>query len=159
MKIGIIIVFYNNEIDLHRNVFNDLLTIKNHIHLCLVNNGSKDGTLNILEEQMEISGMEGTIIDIKQNKGNSTAIRAGARYLLNQNKVNHIGYIQIDMLNNIEELNTLFDAIIIYKDQIVQYSLKTIKSSQMKRIIFKNVFCILEYFSKLNIQVHKIALI
>lgn len=159
MKIGVIIVFYNNENKINRDMFNDLSTIKNDIQLCLVNNGSNDATLNLLEELTEISGLQSTILDVKQNKGNNAAIKAGARYLLNQNKSTHVGYIQMDMLNDIKDLNMLFEAFIINKDQIVQHNIKTIKRGQVKRIIFKNVFCILEYFSMLNIKLNRIELI
>lgn len=158
MKIGIIIVFYNNEKDIDRSLFNGLSSIRNHIELCLVNNGSEDATLEKLEALKDTSGLHSTIIDIKQNKGEDAAIKAGARYLFNQNELKHIAYVNVDKLKAIDDLHTLLNLIEKNKESIIQYNLNTIQTSQIKRLIFKNVFCILEYLNKLEIKLSRAEL-
>ncbi|GAA4884828.1 hypothetical protein GCM10023311_04160 [Flaviramulus aquimarinus] len=152
MKIGIIIVFYNNERDIDSNLFNGLSSIKNHLQLCLVNNGSEDATLENLEALKDTSGLHSAIIDIKQNKGEDAAIKAGARYLFNQNKLKHIAYVNVDKLKAIHDLHTLLNLIEMNKESIIQHNLNAMQTRQIKRLIFKNVFCILEYLNKLEIK-------
>ena len=124
--------------------------MKNHLHLCLVNNGSEDATLDRLEALKEISKLNTVVVDIKQNRGVSNAIKAGARYLFNQNKLKHIGYISVDKLKAIQDLDTILNIIEIHKESIIKLNSDVNKDAQLKRVIFKNVFCILEYINKLK---------
>ncbi|MEP1487417.1 MAG: glycosyltransferase [Algibacter sp.] len=154
MKIGVIIVFYNNELDISRNLFDGLSNVKNHLHLCLINNGSEDATLDRLEALKEISKLNTVVVDIKQNRGVNNAIKAGARYLFNQNKLKYIGYVSVDKLKTIQDLDTLLNTIEIHKESIIQLNSITNKNTQIKRMIFKNVFCILECINTLDIKLN-----
>lgn len=158
MKIGIIIVFCNNERDICSSLLDGLLSIENHVQLCFINNGSEDATLDRLEEFKDTCKLDTVVIDIKKNRGVNNAVKAGARYLFNQNELKHIGYVNADKLSTIQDLYALIKIIETNKYSIIKYNLNTMKSSQIKRLIFKNVFCVLEYLDKLNIKLKPIKL-
>lgn len=152
MKIGIIIIFYNNEKVIDSNLFNEIFNITKHTQLCLVNNGSSDGTFEKLQEFKLIYESNITIVDVKRNKGDEAAIKAGARYLFNQNELKHIGYINVEKFNSVQDLQTLLYNLINHKELIIQFNLESVGSHKMKRTLFRNIFSVIEYFTHLNID-------
>lgn len=155
MEIGIIIICYNNEVDLNEEAFNGLSNIAKNIQLCFVNNGSKDNTLDKLQKLKEAFESDITIIDIKKNKGNELAIKAGARYLLNTINLKHIGYICLKDFNPKLDLKDFLDIINDSKEELITYNLLTIENKRITRLLIKNVFSVLEYFKHLKIDYKK----
>ncbi|ULC60339.1 glycosyltransferase [Flaviramulus sp. BrNp1-15] len=149
MKIGIIIIFHDNENDIDSNLFNNLFNIKNNTHLCLVNNGSKDDTLERLHAIKDKCETTINIVDIKKNKGKDSAIKAGARYLFNQNDLKLIGYLSWNPSVNFNKFKELIRVVEENKESMVKHNTKTLKNKQFQRAIFKNIFSIVEYFEKL----------
>ncbi|OEK08167.1 hypothetical protein A8C32_01515 [Flavivirga aquatica] len=151
MKIGIIIIFYNNALDINENLFEGVSKLEK-IQLCLVNNGSKDETLEKLQELIEVYELKNSIVDIKQNKGNDMAIKAGVRYLFNENNLKHIGYININKFNKTMSLFELLKAMQNHNDLIIQHKIRGTKKCQKQKSLAKNIFSIMEYLSHLNIK-------
>ncbi|GAA3629686.1 glycosyltransferase [Flavivirga jejuensis] len=151
MKIGIIILFYNNAIAIDKNLFKGVSNLSD-VHLCLVNNGSKDETLEKLQELKETSGLKSTIIDIKHNKGKMAAIKAGARYLFNHNDLKHIGYINVGKMKEVMSLFELLNETQHHKELIIQHNLNVIKKHLVQKPLLKNIFSIKDYLRYLNIK-------
>ncbi|WP_290470252.1 glycosyltransferase [Lacinutrix sp. MedPE-SW] len=83
MKIGIIIIFHNNEDDIDTKYFIDKISQTKHLELCFVNNESRDSTYQLLEEiKYQCSNV--SIVNIKKFKSDVSAVRAGARYMFSQ---------------------------------------------------------------------------
>ena len=90
MKTGIIIPCYNEANRLNTKAFLNFIKDTNDYHLCFVNDGSSDQTLEVLnnirtEEQNKVS-----VIDVKKNKGKAAAVRVGARFLFHKKDIDYI---------------------------------------------------------------------
>jgi len=156
MNIGIIIIFHNNATDIDKLLLKGLLDLKDSAQLCLINNASKDNTLEKLQELNDASELVYTILDIKQNKGNVAAIKAGARYLFNQKELRYVGFINIEDGNSMQFLFEFLSATKNYKDLIVQYNIDHLKNNKMQRTLFKNIFSIVDCLSKQHLFINKL---
>ena len=104
MKPGIIITFYNRANDINICKIEDFITQNNNIHLCFVNNGSTDKTKEVLESLHNKFPNKISVVNIKNNKGEESALKVGFRYLLNNKNVNQIS---ISNQLNLKELSAL----------------------------------------------------
>ena len=93
MKKGVIIVFSNNEKEIKETQFDKLLD-KDIAEFCFVNNASNDNTLDKLKEIKNKTFNNISIVDVKKNKGLKAAIKAGIRYLVNNNEMKLIIYLE-----------------------------------------------------------------
>ncbi|MGG8497474.1 glycosyltransferase [Tenacibaculum sp. TC6] len=107
MKVGIIIPCYNEEKRLNIEVFRKWLNDFDDFHLCFVNDGSKDNTLNILIQFKEEYEERISIINKKKNQGKPMAIRAGARYFYSISTIKYVGYFDADFSGDFESFNDL----------------------------------------------------
>ena len=111
MKIGLILIFSNNE-----NNIKKLRLRKTAIQICLVNNGSKDKTLVALNEIKEHFENNIEVLDVKKNKGNTAAIKAGSRYLFSKESFLAIGYMIVKSDADLQNINNLMDSATFNKD-------------------------------------------
>ena len=140
MKTGIIIIFHNFETELDRQLYVDHFNKAEHVEVCLVNNNSQDNTLEHLLEISE-SCKNVSVLNINKFKSDINAIRAGARYLVNQFNLRELAYIDTHAFNSDKHklnstLNIIFKnlpLVIHYKDQVSQQ--KKIKQSMFQTII------------------------
>lgn len=138
MKIGVIIIFNNNASDIERGLFDSLFNFNSEVQLCLVNNGSSDDTLEKLEMLIETSPLNCTLMDIKQDKGESFAVRAGARYFFNQNRLKYFGYTTTSRLKLKNDLVSLMHEIEGFLNRMIDYRANTKKTRNlMKPVFFK----------------------
>ncbi|MGB6267760.1 MAG: family 2 glycosyl transferase [Olleya sp.] len=111
MKIGIIIIFHNNEKDIDTNIFVQQLNQVKNIEFCLVNNASKDNTYTLLNDINEACANV-SLVNINTFKSDVSAVRAGARYMFNKFNLKHIGYVTTNLLiTKYDGLNGLIKAI------------------------------------------------
>ena len=64
MKTGIIIPCYNEENRLNVNAFINFIKEENDYHLCFVNDGSKDNTIDVLMKIQAVDTKKVSVIDI-----------------------------------------------------------------------------------------------
>src|SRR5437868_14154596 len=102
---AIIIPCYNEAKRLHKNAFVQFISIHPDVHIYFVNDGSTDGTGNILKELQEQS-LSISIINLQQNKGKGEAIRAGMLQLYHEYE--YIGYLDADLSTSLEEFYNLY---------------------------------------------------
>ena len=81
MKTGIIIIFHNNEKHIDTDIFVKQLRQSNNIQFCLVNNASKDNTMQALQEVKDAGLPNVSLVDIRKFKSDVSAVRAGARFM------------------------------------------------------------------------------
>lgn len=134
MKIGILIVFRNDESKIEVHQFIELFTKTTKLNVCLVNNGSTDNTLELLKEIQEESSIPISIIDVKRNRGHNAAIKAGVRYLKSIEELPYILYLQKYTTKDFRILEKVF--------AVVQQEKDFVKSlfAKAKRFVHKNVF-------------------
>jgi glycosyltransferase involved in cell wall biosynthesis len=152
MKIGIIIIFHNNENDIDKEMFSNLLNKTKLTPLCFVNNGSKDNTLEVLKLLKNEFHSKVSILDVKRNKGTELAIKAGARYLFNTDELNHIGYVNMNSFSGYKDFNKLIWVIESNKDLIIQYNTQDLSNTTNQRKLFKNIFSIVEYLETFHLE-------
>lgn len=151
MKIGVIIVFHNNESDINTKFFAKHVNEAKNLELCLVNNASIDSTYQILKEIKESCSTHVSLIDIKKFKSDIFAVRSGARFMFNQFDLNHIGYVSTNLINNkLYNINDLIKSINKNQNNILNYNIKVVEKQEIKQTLFESVFSMIEYLEKLN---------
>ncbi|WP_179352118.1 glycosyltransferase [Winogradskyella vidalii] len=151
MRIGIIIIFHNNETDIDTTFFIEQIKASEYIDLCFVDNESKDATISVLEDIKEACPTKVSVIEIKRSVSEIAATKAGARYMFNEFNLKHIGYINVNALKPEEQtLNALIKSFCTHKDGIIDFNLKTIKDQEIKKTLFKSVFSVVEYLQHIE---------
>jgi glycosyltransferase involved in cell wall biosynthesis len=102
-KISIIIPCYNEENRLNKAPFLDLLHFHNDIELILVNDGSKDKTLDLLEDIRHAAPDKVVVISLPENKGKANAVFKGFEQALSHSRAAYIGYLDADLSTGFEE--------------------------------------------------------
>jgi dolichyl-phosphate beta-glucosyltransferase len=102
--VGIVIPCYNEEKRIQSKSFEDFLKHFHNIHLCFVNDGSIDKTINILDEIVNRHPNNSNLINLDRNRGKGEAVRAGANYLLSQSSFDLIGYWDADLSTPLIEI-------------------------------------------------------
>ena len=107
MKTAIIIPCYNEETRINKTAFENFIHSSEKYHLCFVNDGSKDKTLDVLKAIQQTDQQKVSVIDMKRNSGKAAAVRAGARYLHTKSDIEHIGFIDADLSTDFEDFIAL----------------------------------------------------
>jgi glycosyltransferase involved in cell wall biosynthesis len=114
MKICLVIPCYNEESRLNIDEIKRFAKSSNSYHLLFVNDGSKDGTLNVLE------GLSGELenldfLDLEQNGGKAEAVRRGMLHGKTLGQFEYLGFFDADLATPFEELSK-FEATMSSKD-------------------------------------------
>lgn len=148
MKIGIIIVFNHCETAIIKQKliksFNKVL----HVEFCLVNN---NGGRSIYESLTEITEYckNTNVVNIKKNKSDSSAVRAGARYMHNQFKLKYIGYIT--GLSS-SELFEIIDNFATYQNDILTQIRYEKQEIPVRQTFFQSIFSVCNYIELINVK-------
>ena len=111
MKTAIIIPCYNEANRINKVAFENFINDSENYHLCFVNDGSKDETLDVLKQIQQTNHDKVTVIDMKRNSGKAAAVRAGARYLYNREDIENVGFIDADLSTDFEDFIALDDSL------------------------------------------------
>ncbi|WP_299120296.1 glycosyltransferase [uncultured Winogradskyella sp.] len=151
MKIGIIIIFNNNEEQIEKRFFMEQINACDTIELCLVDNNSKDQTLQLLQDIKEACPARVSVVEIKKYSSEDAAKKAGARYMFNQFDLKHIGFINVNAAHQKSEtLNMLIESICKNHESIIDVNLRIIENQEIKQTLFKNVFSVVDYLKKVK---------
>ena len=107
-KVGIVIPCYNEAERLSEKFFMNFLDTNGFVNLCFVNDGSNDGTLNILQGIQAKNADRIFVIDQKKNVGKAEAVRKGIMYMLSQRQYNFVGYFDADLSTPLREIEYFF---------------------------------------------------
>ncbi len=108
MKIGIIIPCHNEEGQINTNAFRKCLLNCRDLHLCFVNNGSHDKTLEILHNFKSEFEDRIAVINMKKTQSKSLVIRVGARYYYSIPSIKYVGYLDENLSNDYENFDIMF---------------------------------------------------
>lgn len=148
MKTAIIIVFYNNQTDIDVDFFINYLNKSNHIRFCLVNNASEDNTYRILIEIKDLCPNV-SIVNIKKNKKEISAVRSGVRYMINKYSIDNFGYVNSNLFQkNKKELNNILINIIHNETLILAYKKNIHPNSSHKKTLFQSLFSLIDYLKE-----------
>jgi CheY-like chemotaxis protein len=109
--IGIVIPCYNEEQRLVSDEFKAFVNKNLGYHLCFVNDGSTDKTLQLLYSLKK--GNEGriSVYDCPKNGGKAEAVRLGMLHLAKEKQFDYIGFLDADLSTNFEDFQDLVETI------------------------------------------------
>ncbi|ARV05469.1 hypothetical protein BTO04_01620 [Polaribacter sp. SA4-10] len=133
MKKGIIIVFSNDENKIDQDQFINLF-IQDDVKICLVNNGSKDNTLEVLEAVKSEINTDISILDIKKDNGTNAAVKAGARFLFSIKDLKFILLIKPNMLTDFNDLENQLEILKKTEDTFKSKLKRNTKRKTLKEV-------------------------
>ncbi len=137
MKKGIVIPCYNEANRLQLDRFQNFIDNNKSYILCFVNDGSKDETLEQLEDFR--TGNESLVIieNLAINQGKAEAVRNGVQALLALSDVETIGYLDADLATGFEDYMRLENQIHTEGKNMVFGSRKMDDSEGIERSAFR----------------------
>ncbi|MEO9502460.1 dolichyl-phosphate beta-glucosyltransferase [Nonlabens ulvanivorans] len=140
MKTGIIIPCYNEEKRIDTAAFNAFIQSHEDYHLCFVNDGSKDNTLDVLNTMQRVTPNRVSIVDVKKNAGKAAAVRSGARYLFNREDIDYIGFIDADLSTDFKDFKKLVDTLHNNDELTMVYGSRGKGEGQIERNVLRKLF-------------------
>jgi len=105
--VGIVIPCYNEEERLSSAIFQKFATENLGYHLCFVNDGSSDNTLEVLEKLRDGNEDTISIYNCERNGGKGEAVRQGILYLSKDQQFNYLGYLDADLSTDFRDFDEL----------------------------------------------------
>ena len=109
--VGVVIPCYNEEERLSRKEFTDFIAKHSGYHLCFVNDGSSDNTLQILHNLREGREDYITVYDCKTNGGKAEAVRLGMLHMAKKQDLDYIGFLDADLSTDLQDFDALVSTI------------------------------------------------
>lgn len=120
--VGVVIPCYNEAERLSGDEFKDFATTHPGYHLCFVNDGSTDNTLEVLKEIRKGNEDAISIYDCKENGGKAEAVRQGMLHLAKDDQFDYLGYLDADLSTDFSDFDKLVRTIEGSKFDIVSGS-------------------------------------
>jgi glycosyltransferase involved in cell wall biosynthesis len=131
--VGVVIPCYNEEKRLASDEFKQFVNSNLGYHLCFVNDGSEDNTLDVLHKLKKGSEGRISIYNCKENFGKAEAVRLGMLHLSKQQQFDYIGFLDADLSTNFEDFDALVDTIDASNFKIVSGSRITRMGAEIKK--------------------------
>ncbi|WP_282041566.1 response regulator [Winogradskyella flava] len=109
--VGVVIPCYNEEERLLSDEFLSFIDKNSGYHLCFVNDGSKDKTLEVLHKLRQ--GREDfiTVYDCEKNGGKAEAVRLGMLHMAEKEDLDYIGFLDADLSTDLTDFDDLVKTI------------------------------------------------
>jgi len=109
--IGVVIPCYNEEDRLRTEEFASFVNSNLGYHLCFVNDGSSDNTLEVLRELSKGKEDHISVYNCEKNGGKAEAVRQGMLHLSKDNQLDYIGFLDADLSTNFQDFDDLVKTI------------------------------------------------
>jgi len=109
--VGVVIPCFNEEERLSSVLFQDFIDKNLGYHLCFVNDGSTDNTLEVLQKLRKGNEDTISIYDCEKNGGKAEAVRQGILYLTETREFEYLGYLDADLSTDFRDFNELVDTL------------------------------------------------
>jgi dolichyl-phosphate beta-glucosyltransferase len=139
-QVAIIIPCYNEENRLRVDQIHSFLALCQHIDLYMLNDGSTDGTLPLLQTLAQEIPSSIFIRDLEHNMGKAEVIRQGMHMLCGQTKYQYIGFIDADFSAPLTELLPLIEKIEQRKLLMIAGSRVKLLGRDINRSMFRHYF-------------------
>ena len=125
--VGVVIPCYNEEERLLSKAFLSFVEENSGYHLCFVNDGSKDNTLQVLKALQK--GREDfiTVYDCDKNGGKAEAVRLGMLHMAKKEDLDFIGFLDADLSTDLKDFDQLVKT-------IEQSDFKIVSGSRISRM-------------------------
>lgn len=109
-SVCLIIPCYNEAARLPADAFLAYLRRVPTVCLCFVNDGSRDGTLTVLENLRQQFPNQIDVLNLEQNQGKAGAVRAGMLHCVGRS-VDYLGYLDADLATPLDAIRDLQTAL------------------------------------------------
>ena len=109
--VGVIIPCYNEEDRLSGAEFKEFAHKNLGYHLCFVNDGSTDRTLEVLHELRKGHESNISVYDCEKNGGKAEAVRQGILHMIKDEQLDYLGYLDADLSTDFRDFDDLVKTI------------------------------------------------
>ena len=109
--IGVVIPCYNEEDRLLSDEFTEFVYANLGYHLCFVNDGSTDKTLEVLNKLSKGREDYISVYDCQKNGGKAEAVRLGMLHLAKNIELDYIGFLDADLSTDFKDFDDLVKTI------------------------------------------------
>jgi CheY-like chemotaxis protein/glycosyltransferase involved in cell wall biosynthesis len=109
--VGVVIPCYNEEKRLLSTEFTNFIEKNSGYHLCFVNDGSKDKTLEVLNNLRKDREDFITVYDCEKNGGKAEAVRQGMLFMSKKEDLDYIGFLDADLSTDLTDFDDLVSTI------------------------------------------------
>lgn len=109
--VGVVIPCYNEEERISSTEFQNFVDSNLGYHLCFVNDGSTDNTLDVLNTLKKGRENNISVYDCKKNGGKAEAVRQGVLHLAKDPQLDYIGYLDADLSTDFRDFDDLVKTI------------------------------------------------
>lgn len=120
--IGVIIPCYNEATRLSGKDFTRFSDDNAGYHLCFVNDGSKDNTLEVLNSLRQGRENYISVFDMPRNGGKAEAVRQGILHLIRDPDFDFVGYLDADLSTDFADFDDLVQTLISSQVKLVSGS-------------------------------------
>ena len=147
--VGIVIPCYNEADRLNKKEFQNFALRNLSYHLCFVNDGSTDNTLEVLHKIRKENKDNISVYNCKENRGKAEAVRQGMLHLINEGKYDYLGYLDADLSTDFNDFDDLVKTLESSKFKIVSGSRinrmgADITKESARKIISKSINLIIQ---------------
>lgn len=109
--VGVVIPCYNEEERLLSSAFKAFAHKNLGYHLCFVNDGSTDNTLEVLKQLKKSNPGNISIYNCKKNGGKAEAVRQGMQHLIKDQQFDYVGFLDADLSTDFRDFDDLVNTI------------------------------------------------
>ena len=109
--VGVVIPCYNEEERLLSDDFLEFVDKHSGYHLCFVNDGSKDKTLEVLNKLRKGRESFISVYDCEKNGGKAEAVRLGMLHMSEKEDLDYIGFLDADLSTDLADFDDLVSTI------------------------------------------------
>src|SRR5262245_14901452 len=110
-EVCLIVPCFNEERRLRRDTLLEFVRSRPPASLCLVDDGSSDGTLKTLEALGEDGGTRILVRRLSRNSGKAEAVRQGVLYARSLERYAFLGYWDADLSTPLSQMDLLLGAL------------------------------------------------
>lgn len=117
--VGVVVPCFNEAERLSSNDFLSFIRKNSGYHLCFVNDGSTDTTLEILTALRKGREAYISVYTLDKNKGKAAAVRLGMLHMAQLEGLDYIGFLDADLSTNLSDFDDLVTTIEDSKYKVV----------------------------------------
>ena len=154
--LAIIIPCYNEEARLNVDLLDELITGIDDAIIYFINDGSRDNTLQILNELSNTYPGKVFTLSFSENEGKAKAIAKGFKHLISSESFLYIGYMDADFSTPVHEFINLYTTLLEKKASFIFGSrIKKLNSGinrrPLRHLIGRSIATIIDLHFKLGI--------